>query len=188
MENLRMETMEAIDKVVNYMYELGIKVDIENSFESRFKLQKITYLMHKFLDTYPFQPYLHGPYSPALTRDYFKPENIEKFKEGKTDANLEEKEKVAIEKLKKIILKMSNQQLEAMAMAYYLLDNNFADWSDITEKLKEAKPGIKYEDVIIGINNLKLWLVTEKQWKDAINDLKEENDFWEKASEISLNN
>ena len=81
---------------------------------------------------------------------------------------------------------MSNSQLEAMAMAYYFIDNKFADWSNINEKLKEAKPNIKYEDIIVGINNLKIWLVTDKQWKEAMEDLKEENEFWDKASEVSM--
>ena len=177
--------MEAIDRVVDYMIELGIKVDIKNSFDSRFKVQKISYLMHNFLKDYKFYPYLHGPYSPALTRDYFKPENIQKFENYQKIGTITADESEALKRLKNIESAMSNPQLEAMAMAYYLIDNKLADWSNIAEKVQEVKRGIKYEDIVVGINSLKLWLVTRKQWEEAMKDLKEENEFWDKISEVS---
>ena len=180
--------MKAIDRVIDYAVELNLGTDIEKDFDTRFRLQKITCLMSRFItgENYNFSLYIRGPYSPTLTKEYFDPINQEKLKKKQKSRDITGDEKEAIIKLKQIINEGTNNRLEIMATAYFLIKNRTADWSNLYETIKKIKPRVKEEDVVLGINDAKIWLITKEQWAKALEDLKEDMEFWDKASVHSM--
>src|SRR3989344_8338223 len=72
------------------------------TFENRLKLQKVIYLLQCSGVNlgYPFSWYLHGPYSPELTKDAYLIEDFSKVKKLEfEDSEIESKFKGFIERL-----------------------------------------------------------------------------------------
>jgi len=62
---------------VNTLEERDVFCFNIKEFSSRLKLQKYVYLLNCFQDnlSYPYNLYVHGPYSPSLAEDYYKLSN-----------------------------------------------------------------------------------------------------------------
>ncbi len=83
-------------------------------------------------------------------------------------------------------MKNANKRLNITETACYLIKNKKADWLNLEDTIRRIKPAATEEDIILGINDAKIQLMTKKKWAKAIKDLKEEFEFWDKVSDYSM--
>jgi len=110
-----------------------------DSFNGRFKSQKVQYLAQVFgiVPFYPYNLYIHGPYAPTLANDLYLisakdiTPNKEKF--------LPEELEIKFDKLKKIIEDLDNRKLELVATLHWLIFKANYPIAQSIERLKELK-------------------------------------------------
>lgn len=139
--------MKVYDKLEQSLNILGIDPNTD-SFSNRKRLQKITYLLEKSgVDFgFEFSWYLHGPYSPSLTRVLYKEEQ-----EKERNMSISKDEKKQILTIKQLLgndLK-SSDTLELIASLHYLISlGRLQKKSDeeIYELFRELKPFFSERD------------------------------------------
>lgn len=140
--------MKVYDKLERSLNILGIKPNID-SFADRKRLQKITYLLEKSgVDLgFEFSWYLHGPYSPSLTRVLYK-EDPEKTEQNiPVDKN--DKKRILI--LKDLLGNdiKSSDTLELIASLHYIISLGRVQKKsndEIYELFRDLKPFFSERD------------------------------------------
>jgi uncharacterized protein YwgA len=173
----------AVVKELGFSIEKSVSPDI--SFNSRFKIQKLSYLAKALgIDLYHnFTIRVHGPYSHVLADDYYH--NPEAIINLKTDYTLDEKEKQVVNKIKEYVLNhylakdYEFELMEAVSTIVYLkLENpNYSD-DDIFAMVKTIKPHLK-EYIIITSNNIAKELLFRPEF--LTEEIKKELDIWDKV-------
>jgi len=130
-------------------------VSLEN-FDDRLKLQKLTYLAREIgLECrYAFSWYVHGPYSPSLTRVLFTADEMGEL--VNENVKLTTKEETIFSNLKQLLGKdFDNARiLELMASVWYMLPEgelSSGSKSQIISFLRKEKPSFQrteFEDAI----------------------------------------
>jgi len=118
--------------------ELGLELSV-NTFTQRKKLQKLTYLLQKFcVDMgFSYSWYLHGPYSPELTRALFDSAN--KYQPSKLTK--QETERVRTLKANLGANLESTDFLELVVSLHFIKSQMpSATFSEITQVLRQKKP------------------------------------------------
>ena len=116
---------------------LGISPKMD-TFSERKRIQKMVYLLDKVFEFnfgYSYNWYLHGPYSPELTRIIF--DVIEQEREDiakPVELSREDKEKIRRLKLFLNDDIESTDELELLVSLHYLLDC----WPDTDSRVKDA--------------------------------------------------
>jgi uncharacterized protein YwgA len=143
-------------KVFSYLEKLGIDPRM-TKFSERKQLQKLGYLMQAWhLDVdFRFTWYIHGPYSPKLTRILY--DSIDK-KDVKVDG-LTASELKSVEEFKEFLGSdlTDSDKLELLASIHFLkskADAVGAPKDDVLMVLKEKKPYFSDEEI-------------EEYWKKA---------------------
>ena len=149
-------------KLLACLKALGVKPTME-SFNDRKKMQKIAYLLPIFdldidfsIDFYNW--YLHGPYSPQLTRTLFDiVENPNKVIVGR----LTQKEAKKIEKLKIFLGHDINSvdSLELLVSLHFLLNQAKkygTETDEVIEILKEKKPYFKNQEILHALRKIRM--------------------------------
>jgi hypothetical protein len=131
------------------------EVSLEN-FEDRLRLQKLIYLAREigFECGFAFSWYVHGPYSPSLTRVLFTADEMGEL--SLDDAKLTKREESIVSNLKQLLGDKINdaRQLELFASVWYVLpegDLSSGSKSQIIGFLKKEKPRFQraeFEDAI----------------------------------------
>jgi uncharacterized protein YwgA len=131
------------DRLFSCMERLGLEIDM-TTFTERKKVQKLVYLLKEFGINFSFDYnwYLHGPYSPGLTKTVF--DVLERGHQVQKK-DLSEKENRALEKLRKFLGPSieSSDELELLVSLHYLRDRA-KEYDESKEAvmsiLKEKKP------------------------------------------------
>jgi hypothetical protein len=114
--------MEERENTVIRFLNAVTDVSLEN-FDDRLKLQKLTYLAREigFECGFAFDWYVHGPYSPSLTRVLFTAEEMGELRVH--DAKLEKDEEIVFRNLKQLMGDDINdpRELELFASVWYVL-------------------------------------------------------------------
>jgi hypothetical protein len=145
---------------------LGLNVSI-NTFNGRKNVQKLVYLLQKdgFPFSYFFRWYIRGPYSPALTTDFFNvaqdaPEYYEQLANGyRLHEALVQRITTVLEPLRKSGLiddsgeSMARSDLEEglelAASARYLVEEEGYSPDEAAKVLHERKPQIPHDKQVI---------------------------------------
>ena len=144
----------------------GLNVSI-STFNGRKNVQKLVYLLQKdgFPFSYFFRWYLRGPYSPALTTDFFNvardaPEYYEQLAKGhRLDESLVQRIATVLEPLRKCGLIHNRgrstaesdleEGLELAASARYLVEEEGYSPDEAAKVLHERKPQIRHDKQVI---------------------------------------
>ncbi len=173
---------KSIARVATWLYELCVDVDVE-SFASRIKIQKFTYLLEKLFgeELYgDFRFFTKGPYSIGLEEDYYANKQI--FGKGGM-VSLNENEKREIERLKgENVGSLEPRQLEVMASPFYMTHEEKMDEETAMRVLKKRRPYLELEEIVYGLNKLKELMLTENDRKRLLLILKKETESFEEAS------
>ncbi|MBD3214089.1 MAG: hypothetical protein GF311_15880 [Candidatus Lokiarchaeota archaeon] len=181
---------EDLIKIIAILKNLGLSLknpSEEWNYETRFFLQKITYIAKSLgMDfSYNFGLYLNGPYCSSLANDYYNHPNL--VVSLKSDYSLNERELKIQKLLKKEILsnpiidKHKSEYLEALGTILYL-KNEYPDFmdDDIFRKVKELKGYLKDRILIIALNTAKKLNFRD----DFLNEkIQEELELWDKAED-----
>lgn len=134
---------------------LGLEFKID-TFEDRLILQKAVYLAQDagvHLGYY-YQWYLHGPYSPSLTRDeYAVAEALARDMDDSKSWKLDEQSQERLKKLRDLIPKNGRQRvrrLELLASVHFLVDRKQVhgrDIDQITDTLKRYNKDFSRDEV-----------------------------------------
>lgn len=169
---------EKIDVVIACLNAVGVKPSVSN-FQDRLVVQKVVYLLQKLgvnLD-FNYGLYVHGPYSPALTRCLF--DNKPALEAGRTKYELTPKEVDATNHLREI--GFTPALLEVMSTYLCLNTDLHEKEDDAIRRLKELKPFISEADVAVGISKAKQ--LTFKSTKEDMAWLKHQNKVLDEASD-----
>jgi len=174
-----METnkVEEISRLIAYAKELNIDLNIKGNFNTRFNLQKLAFLLRVLNneDISDFGLYKHGPYSRDETTLYYGYDNGEITPQK---YNLKEN---YLEKLKAIFPEKGEKVIEGIATVLYLIKTGLASWKDIYLRLKEAKPNLSLEESVNAVNSAKELVLTEKDYEQIRERIKEEFEDLENA-------
>ena len=164
---------EDIKKLIAYLKYLNIPIDVNNS-KDRFKLQKIAFLIKSMgiRLKYEFDLYLYGVYSQELYIESFESKND--FIELKSDYQINEDERIILEKLKENLTE-DNRILEATTTIIYK-DLVYEDIDKVINEIKEIKPHLSEDEILEGINLAKRLLFKEEYLTDEI---KKELELWD---------
>jgi len=166
-----------ISRLIAYAKKLNIDLNIKGNFNTRFNLQKLAFLLRILNneDISDFGLYKHGPYSRDETTLYYGYDNgeitLQKYDLKEND----------LEKLKEIFQKKSEKVIEGIATALYLIKTGLTSWRDIYSSLKEAKPNLSLEESVDAVNNAKELILTEKDYEQIRERIKEEFEDLENA-------
>jgi uncharacterized protein YwgA len=153
--------MDKTSKLFASLSALGINPKME-TFVERKKVQKIVYLLDKVFKMdfgFSYNWYLHGPYSPEVTRIVFD------VVEGRQNVTLEStsltgEDQHKINSLKTFLGEAdlnSTDKLELLVSVHYLLDcyrQSKTKKADVVAFLKEKKPYFSTEQVCKAIDRL----------------------------------
>ena len=169
-------------KVVACLKQIGFKPS-EKSFQDRLMLQKIVYLLTaKGVDTgVTYGLYVRGPYSPALTRDFFN--NAREYAAQKTDYELPAKEKAIVEEFKQTF-DLNPGTLEAAATYAYFIREKKLDSESATAALKKLKPFLTQAQIAVGTSRAKQFLFPPT--REEIAEMKKEMQAWQDASDADF--
>jgi len=125
-----------------------------NSWNDRVVAQKLVYLIQYGLGDdlkYPFNLYVHGPYSPQLANDLYKLGDTEKV------TTVKYKSEEMDEKFKKFVQLLGDKKkntncLELVATMIYIHRTQKVDESQILEKVKRLKPHFHQKDYLSAFN------------------------------------
>lgn len=135
---------------------LGADLDL-STFESRLKLQKKVYLLQESGEDlgYSYGWYIHGPYSPGLTRDLFSlQELLHALKEKELDVEDQPTNREAFDTAKKLIHALETdreplRQLELVSSLHFLIEHVYPKPNNPTEAIEElnaSKPNFEKEE------------------------------------------
>jgi uncharacterized protein YwgA len=177
-----------IEKIATWLKLLDVEVNVDK-FESRIKIQKLTYLFGKLFgnDLYnDFRFHTRGPYSKSLEVEYY----TYKTAFGKIHSiEMSKKESEEIERLKLLNMNtVSSEILEIMASLFWLEENEHFDEERAIEELIKRKPYLKLQEVIRGLNVLKSFMLSQDERKKLMKIAKSEIEPFEKASMSDLDN
>lgn len=152
--------MDKTSRLFASLSALGINPKME-SFEERKRVQKLVYLLDKTVGMnfdFPYNWYLHGPYSPDVTKIIFNV--VEKRQE--VDSNptiLDSNDFRKIEKLKSFLKADidSIDELELLVSVHYLLTcsgNSKPSIKEIVSFMQEKKPYFTENEVQKAIERL----------------------------------
>jgi hypothetical protein len=153
--------MDRTSKLFASLSALGISPKME-TFAERKKVQKIAYLLDKVFEMnfgFSYGWYLHGPYSPEVTRIVF--DVVEGRQNVISDpAYLTKEDQHKIELLKTFLGEDidSTDELELLVSIYYLLDcyrQSKTKTADVVAFLKERKPYFSTEEVCGAIDRMR---------------------------------
>jgi uncharacterized protein YwgA len=168
------------DKVISTLRSVNLQFDI-HSYISKLFVQKTVFLAQTLgvSTAYPFNYYIHGPYSPNLTADYYN--NTEKFTTLESNYELTVDEKIAIQKIKDCNLYESPSVMESTASVVFLATHRILELRDheMFAKLKSEKPFLTDENVLDGITKAKILLFKPEYFTD---ELKKELSSWNQLS------
>lgn len=144
------------DKVISSLRYVNLQFDI-HSYISKLFAQKTAFLAQTLgLSTnYPFNYYIHGPYSPQLTNDYYC--NTAKFTTLETNYTLTENETAVMQKIKDCNLYESASLMEAASTIVFVATRRipFLKDHEMFAAIKTDKPFLTDETVIIGMTKAK---------------------------------
>src|SRR2546425_7730085 len=111
---MQVEEMSTVEKRLGRLQTaiklLGADLDL-STFETRLELQKKVYLLQESGEDlgYSYGWYIHGPYSPGLTKDLFSLQDLlQALKEKELDAEQRPTNREAVNKAKKLIQAVEN--------------------------------------------------------------------------------
>lgn len=116
--------------------------DTEENFDNRFRIQKYVFLSQYFgLDLdYQFTMYLHGPYSPDLTNDYYAlTGDVSYFREDLPD-------EFDSDRFYTFVNEMDSNSLEATA-TLLSLNEHFHDRECLIDRVTNMKSHIPQESI-----------------------------------------
>lgn len=134
------------------------KVHLKNNLEFRIKIQKFVFIAKYFGwdNTYNYNMYHHGPYSPALSDDYHSLEVFENTPLQIQNFNLDS--------FKRFVTNKSTDYLEAAStILYYKEFNHYLTINDAINELNRIKPHIPSNIVETAYNDVKCLKLTSKQ-------------------------
>ncbi|EFD92384.1 MAG: hypothetical protein M1284_01025 [Candidatus Parvarchaeota archaeon] len=172
------DKIKEISRLIAYAKALNMQLNIKDNFSTRFKLQKLSFLLRILNneDIRDFNLYTHGPYSPYEATLYYM-YSAEEITAQSCEIIDEYKEKlnaVFSQKYEKII--------EGTATVLYLINTKKASWKDIYRKLKEAKPNFSIGELVDSIDLAKNFVLTKEDWNEIYKTAQEESKAWERAS------
>ncbi len=132
--------MDDKSRIVYLMNKLGFHIsdikDSDKGFDARIRIQKLVFFAKSLgADfSYSFSMYLHGPYSPDLTRDYYSLKN-EDFIVIQRDSSIDN----IMENLKIL----NEQETVWLETAATILD------------VKKSNPRLHWKDIISHVSNIK---------------------------------
>jgi uncharacterized protein YwgA len=170
--------MSDFDRFTAYLQFMDIKLDA-SSFDSRIRMQKLAYLLGVLSGkafTKDFSTYVRGPYSRELA-DYYYGEK----QHPKGDAlKIDEEFKKELERVR-FAKNLTARQLEIMATLQRLKDLG-NDEEKAIKKLRIMKPYLDLGEIIEGLNNLKGFMLTEKDRKRILKEMESEFALFENAA------
>jgi uncharacterized protein YwgA len=175
--------MTKSDKVIAVLKELGISADI-NEFDSRLIIQKTVCLLQLrgIKMGYPFSIYIHGPYSPELTSDYFLEK--EKFRTEETDTELTETERDIIKKFSEIFNPEKPSQLEISSTYGHFTNTLHYSPIDATKATRELKSQYSPGQIAVAISRANQFLYSPTP--EDLQILREETAPWQQMAFHSL--
>ena len=144
-------------------------MNIEENFLTRFKLQKLAFLLRVLNneEIEDFNVYTHGPYSPEETTLYYGYSRNEiQIKEVKTDNE-------QVVKLKEVF-SVNDNVVEGATTMIYLIKTGNASWKNTYQKLNEVKPRLSIDDRVDSINTAKEFLMTKEDYEHIKDIVKKE--------------
>ncbi|MFX1457713.1 MAG: hypothetical protein ACFFDB_20285 [Promethearchaeota archaeon] len=182
--------MDDFEKVLIALKYLNLKLNdpsVEENFQDRFILQKLTYLLMNLgiKMNYRFSLYKSGPYCPELTKDYYN----NSWRVVNLDSRIKPfpREIKIFNQIKDEILthplyeKYSAALLEAISTAYYIKKGGLHLTEDIVFRMtKEEKPYLSDKIVLIAINIVKKLMFKPKA---LTKDIQNELDIWDKSED-----
>ncbi|MCA1917308.1 hypothetical protein [Methanospirillum hungatei] len=175
--------MTKFDKVIAILKELGIPADI-NEFDSRLIIQKTVCLLQLrgISIGYPFSMYIHGPYSPELTSDYFLEK--EKLQTGETDTELTETERDILKKFSEIFNHEKPSQLEISSTYAHFTNTLYYSSIDAIKATRELKSQYSQGQIAVAISKANQFLYSPTP--DDLQILREETTEWQHIGFHSL--
>ena len=171
------EGVEEISRLIAYAKALEFKLNIEGDFLTRFKLQKLAFLLRVLNneEIADFNIYTHGPYSPDETTLYYEyTRNTIQTKEVNVD-------KEQVEKIKDVF-SVNENVIEGATTMVYLIKTGNSTWKDAYQKLKEAKPKLSMDERVDSVNLAKMLLLTKERKEEIRKEAEKESRAWEEAS------
>jgi len=145
-----------LDKVIAILKFLDLKPDIEQ-YKWRFLIQKIVYLAQALgmQFGYHFTIYVAGPYSPALTHDYYN--QSDRINSLQTTYNLNSEEREIIEKIKMCCNTSENPFLLecTSTIVYFMKEHPELTDDDIFARTKSLKPYLSEYACVAGVTKAK---------------------------------
>lgn len=163
------DSVGEISRLIAYAKELSFPLNIEENFLTRFKLQKLAFLLRVLNneEIEDFNVYTHGPYSPEETTLYYGYSRNEiQIKEVKTDNE-------QVVKLKEVF-SVNDNVVEGATTMIYLIKTGNASWKNTYQKLNEVKPRLSIDDRVDSINTAKEFLMTKEDYEHIKDIVKKE--------------
>ena len=163
------DSVGEISRLIAYAKELSFTLNIEEDFLTRFKLQKLAFLLRVLNneEIEDFNVYTHGPYSPDETTLYYGYSRNEiQIKEVKTDNE-------QVVKLKEVF-SVNDNVVEGATTMIYLIKTGNASWKNTYQKLNEVKPRLSIDDRVDSINTAKEFLMTKEDYEHIKDIVKKE--------------
>lgn len=164
------------DKVISILRYMNLRPD-DRSYDSNFVIQKTTFLAQQMGIPLPycFTLYIHGPYSPSLTRDYYN--HTDRLSAQESDYELNTNEIGILNRILKNSDLYENQSLMEATATIVFLKNTQRTLNDceIFAKVKDKKPYLSDETITIGITKAKDLLFKQEYLTE---DLKREINCW----------
>lgn len=185
------EIKKDFKKVIAILKHLDLNLEDPKrpiNFQTRLIIQKIVFLS-KFLgvklNRYKFNLYRNGPYSPALTADYYQDNDL--ITTLVISVQLTPEERFIIEKINDLLLNHPLNEyhqaefLEAVSTALFIkyYNENLMD-DELFEKTKSEKPFLSDKIIVIAINTVKKLLFKQEYLTE---DIKNELDLWNNADD-----
>ena len=175
--------MKRSDKVIAVLKALGISTDIDE-FDKRLIIQKTICLLQLrgVKMDYPFSIYIHGPYSPELTADYYQ--DKEKFRNKDTDVELSGSEIQIIKEFSATFNPEKPSQLEiASTYGHYRYSKNYSP-VDATKATRELKTQYSSGQIAVAVSKANQFLYSPTP--ENLQILKEETVPWQRIGFHSL--
>jgi len=154
-----------------FLRALGLADDL-NSFTSRKRIQKLIYMLKQFRADLKFGYawYVHGPYSPELTRTLFNPSNVDLA----SKRDLTKTELQIVNRMRNFLAESlySVDSLELIVSLIYVIkhgpEEGYNTKQKIIEYLQSQKPQFSAEEIEVA------WHKIEKSeiWKNFLTKLR----------------
>ncbi len=173
--------MANFDKVISSLRYLGLHPTPTADYNSRYLIQKITYLNQALgMDTdYQFIIHVAGPYSQQLSGNYYS----QSFRLNRLESpyHLTRADETRLDRIKNCCGILENSFLmEATSTFVYLVKSGITQDDELIRAIRGLKPHLNYETIIIGLSRMKELLFKEEYLTE---ELKRESDQWESQEE-----